>query len=288
MVYLLITVCIWSFAFGLVKNNLTAFDPYAISCLRLGLAFLTFLPWITKRGLKFYHIIALMGMGAIQYGLMYCLYMEAAQYLQAYEIALFTFFVPLYIIAFQDLYSGKIALFNWGMALLAYGGAMVIRYTTPLDGNLLKGFFLMQGANLCFAWGTIAYRSWRQTRPSVKDHQIFAWLFMGAAIFTGLAATFKGDWTSLMNMNLSTGLTLFYLGIVSTGVAFFTWNKGAVSTHPASVAVISQLKVPLGVLASLLFFGEKSDWVRLSLGLSIMLFALYLTERHNRKSLRSI
>lgn len=229
-----------------------------------------------------------MGMGAIQYGLMYCLYMEAAQHLQAYEIALFTFFVPLYIIAFQDLYSGRISFFNWGMALLAYGGAMVIRYSTPLDAHLLKGFFLMQGANLCFAWGTIAYRSWRQSRPTLKDHQIFGWLFLGATIFTALVATFKGDWSSLTTMNTSTGLTLFYLGVVSTGIAFFTWNKGAVATHPASVAVISQLKVPLGVLASLLFFGEKSDWMRLSIGFTIMLCALYLTESHNRKQLRSI
>lgn len=285
MLYLLITVCIWSFAFGLVKNNLTAFDPYAISCVRLGIAALTFLPWLRMGSLRLLQILALMGLGALQYGLMYCFYMEAARHLQAYEIALFTFFVPLYIIAFQDLYSGKISFFNWIMALLAYGGAMTIRYSTPIEGHLLKGFFLMQGANLCFAWGTIAYRSWRASRPRIKDHEVFGWLFIGATIFTGIAASLKGDWTTLREIDASTSLTLLYLAVVSTGIAFFTWNKGAVSTHPASVAVISQLKVPLGVLASLIFFGESSDWIRLSIGLSIMLLALYLTERNNRKEL---
>jgi drug/metabolite transporter (DMT)-like permease len=283
MPYLLITVLIWSFAFGLVKHNLTHLDPYAASAARLAIASLVFLPFLKRKSLHLHSTLYLMGIGAVQYGLMYCFYMEAAQYLQAYEIALFTLFIPIYLIAIQDIYLKRFSPFNWTMALLALGGALVIRYTTPPEGHLFKGFYLMQAANLCFAWGTITYKNWRQKFHRVRDHELYFWLFLGGTLLTALFTTFKGNWNSLAAIDLSTGTTLVYLSVLSTGVAFFTWNKGALSTHPASLAVISLLKVPLGILASLLFFGESTDWLRLGMGLSIMLMALFLAENQSRK-----
>ncbi|SDE72670.1 DMT family transporter [Sporomusa acidovorans] len=57
-----------------------------------------------------------------------------------------------------------------------------------------------------------------------------------AAFFTGLAAlTELGQWNYLAITTWSIVLSILYIGVVSTAVAFFAWNKGLslLSTHQA-------------------------------------------------------
>ncbi|MFM7261548.1 MAG: hypothetical protein ACKO3W_13190, partial [bacterium] len=42
-------------------------------------------------------------------------------------------------------------------------------------------------------------------------------------------------------------LTLIYLGVGASGVGFFLWNVGATKVAPATLAVMNNAKVPLGV-----------------------------------------
>ncbi|MCB0265532.1 MAG: EamA family transporter, partial [Calditrichaeota bacterium] len=80
--------------------------------------------------------------------------------------------------------------------------------------------------------------------------------------------------------------TLLYLGILASGVCFFLWNFGARQVNAGSLAVANNLKVPLGVAAALLFFGESADVPRLLIGGGIILAALLANEK--RQSIRKI
>ncbi len=279
MFYLLLAVVIWSCAYGLVKQNLTGIDPYFASFLRLSLATLFFIPFFRSRGLTRFLAFRLFLIGGLQYGLMYCFYLQAVHYLNAYEVALFTLFVPLYINLLEDFYSKRFQLSHWIFTLFGMCGAFIIKYQTPVWDHLRNGFFLMQAANILFAWGMVEYRHLRSRMlTSIKDHQIYVIPFAGAACFAGLATCFAQGWGTYTLIDLPTLKALVYLSFIATGLGFFSWNKGATLANPSTTAVISLLKVPMGVIASLLLFGERTDLIRLSLGLFVICLAIALSE----------
>jgi drug/metabolite transporter (DMT)-like permease len=72
---------------------------------------------------------------------------------------------------------------------------------------------------------------------------------------------------------------LLYLGLLASGIGFFLWNVGATRVGTGVLAVFNNVKVPLAVLVSLLFFREQTDLARLALGGGIILLALYLNSR---------
>ena len=72
---------------------------------------------------------------------------------------------------------------------------------------------------------------------------------------------------------------MLYLGAIASGLAFFLWNLGATRVGTGTLAVLNNLKVPLTVAVSLLFFGEQADVFRLSLSFALFGVALWLAER---------
>jgi drug/metabolite transporter (DMT)-like permease len=77
-------------------------------------------------------------------------------------------------------------------------------------------------------------------------------------------------------------LVLVYLGIIASGVCFFLWNKGARFVNEGMLAIMNNLKIPLGIIASLILLGESTDYLRLFIGFGLMVGAAYLCERPGR------
>ena len=65
-------------------------------------------------------------------------------------------------------------------------------------------------------------------------------------------------------------------------VGFFLWNKGARQVNEGTLAVLNNLKMPLGILASLVLLGERTAYVRLLIGLILMGGAALLCDRPGR------
>lgn len=279
MIYLVIASIIWGFSFGLVKGNLTDLNSSFVAWARILLALPVFLPFLRLRSLNFRLGLHLFMIGMIQYGLLYSFYTKAFQYLDSYQVALFTIFMPLYVTLFDDIYKRKMNWVNLGMAVLAVLGAAIIKYEEEIALNhLLWGFLLMQISNLCFAWGQIEYRRLRRIHVDINDRQVYALLFLGALVLTTLVTTFVNGWGSfLMITSVHIG-TLVFLGTVATGIGFFLWNVGAITTHAGALAVMNNIKIPLAVLVSLTIFGEKTDILRLMIGGSLMVVAVILSE----------
>lgn len=279
MLYLLIVSFIWAFSFGLIKGNLTGLDPNFVAFIRLLISFLIFIPFLRIKILSPSNKLKLIFTGIIQYGIMYSAYIFSYQYLKAYEIALFTIFTPLYVTFVNDLLEKRFHKLFFVSSLIAVGGTYIIMQNKLGNQNILLGFLLVQLSNICFAFGQVFYKKVMADVKGIKDRQIFALLFLGAVLFTGIASAAT---TNFQQLTVTTDqvLVLIYLGIIASGLGFFLWNLGARKTNAGSLAIFNNLKIPLAIIVSLIFFGEEANILRLSIGSIIILFALFLNEKY--------
>lgn len=249
----------------------------------MAFALLVFIPFLRLKNLQKGQILQLLFIGAIQYGMMYLCFLRSFKYLDAYQAALFTTFTPLYVILINDCYAKKFNPYYLQVALIAMLGGAVIYYKNILQANILTGFLLVQMSDICFAYGQVAYKRLRQKAPHLKDQNIYALLFLGALALAVTATTVFDGWHSTMLITKEQINVLVYLGAIASGVCFFMWNKGAVTTNTATLAVFNNLKSPLAITVSLIFFHENTDVLRLGIGLGLIGLALYLAEKHARR-----
>lgn len=282
MAYLLIVSLIWAFSFGLIKGNLAGVDSTFVAFARLLIATLVFLPFLQLRKVNWSTRLKLGITGLVQFGLMYIFYLAAFKSLQAYEVALFTIFTPIFVTLIDDAFTRRFNPLHLAVALVTVIGTWIIEGQDLQSKEVLIGFMLVQASNLCYAFGQIYYRRLMAHNPELKDRQVFGYLYLGGLVVTALATLFL---TPLSSVTLSTKhlLTLLYLGAIASGLSFFLWNIGARRVNAGSLAVFNDLKIPLAVAVSLLVFGESTNIVRLLIGGAIIIAALVLNEWMERK-----
>ena len=285
MLYLLFVSLLWAFSFGLIKGNLAGIDPVFVAFARILIALLVFLPFARLRGVTRRQGLQLLGIGAVQYGLMYIFYNAAFAYLQAYEAALFTIFTPLYIVLINDGLTRRVHFFALWVAALAVIGTGIISYNGGVSTAQWLGFGLMQLSNLCFALGQVAYRR-VMTGSASSDASIYGLVYLGGALATGLAAALFTPWQAL-TLTTRQIWTLVYLGAAASGLGFFLWNVGVRRVNVGALAIFNNLKVPLSVAVSLLVFGETVRLPSLILGGLIVLGALVWNELHQRQTAKA-
>lgn len=274
MLYLISVSLLWAFSFGLTKGLTTGIDGTFVATARVGLAMLVFLPFLRIRGLSARTTFALIGIGAVQFGLMYLAYNESFHFLPAYQVALFTVTTPLLVTLLADAFDRKLRLRALSAALLAVAGTAIVVFKAGAPLGTLKGFIFVQLANAAFAIGQVLYRRVRAWPGTPNDRAIFALLYAGAFIVTLIALLLKGDVT--ITIHSTQLLTLLYLGIIASGVGFFLWNRGATQVNAGTLAVMNNAKVPLAIACSLLFFGETADLPRLAASFGLIATAVWL------------
>ncbi|MDR2863722.1 MAG: EamA family transporter, partial [Puniceicoccales bacterium] len=179
---------------------------------------------------------------------------------------------------FRQILPASREMWGLGAAVLAILGAGVLYWRRAESATLLQGFFLVQASNFCFAFGQIAYKRLRPSLPALRDFSFFAWLLAGGFAATCACSLYVTDWSHFHPAPAQWGV-LIYLGTIASGVGFFLWNRGALLVNAGTLAVFNNLKIPLGVLCSLVFFGETAEPVRLIASLAIMGAAVWLAER---------
>lgn len=289
MLHLVLVSFIWAFSPGLIKGRLVGIDPTAVGVIRLALALVVFLPFFRPSGLTRTTILRLALIGAVQYGLMYLMYLSAFAYLPAYAIALFTITTPLYLVLIEAV-AGRLWQPRYALgALLAIAGAgLMVAKSGALGDAWLRGCLLVQGSNMCFAAGQIAWRRERAKLPSpTNELALFALPYLGAFLITVLVSMITTDWREL-HFTPSNLVTLIYLGAIASGVAFFLWNLGASRVGTGTLAVLNNLKVPLTVACSLFFFGEQADLMRLTGSFICFGLALVVAGRSPNRNVEAI
>ena len=286
MIYLLITSLLWAFSFGLVKNSLSGIDSNFVAAARLGISLLVFLPLLRPRGIHRSQILRLILCGAVQYGGMYIAYLYSFGFLQAYEVALFTIFTPLYVTLINDWEQRRFNAYSLAAVFLTIAGTWIVQGGGLLSPDVLVGFWIVQVSNLCFAFGQLFYR--RLVAGSIQqDMRVFALPYLGGFLAAALSAGIFTNWGQLA-VQPSQWLVLLYLGAIASGLGFFLWNVGARKVQAGTLAIFNDLKIPLAVIVSLLFFGETVNLLQLTAGGSLALLGLFLNEWSSRRELVKI
>ncbi|MGO2149141.1 carboxylate/amino acid/amine transporter [Halomonas sp.] len=276
MGYLISVTALWAFSFSLIGVYLAGqVDSYFAVLVRVTLAMLVFLPFLRPSLLRGKQRITLMALGAIQLGVMYTFLYQSFLLLSVPEVLLFTIFTPVYIALLDDLLFGRFTPIYLLTALLAVVGAAVIRYD-GIDSGFWLGFFVVQGANLCFALGQVGYRRLAADLPAdLAWHNVFGWFFIGAMVVALPAYLLLGDSAALPSTPLQWGV-LAWLGLAASGVGYFAWNQGATRVDAGTLAIMNNALIPAGLLVNLVIWSREADIVRLLLGALIMAASLWL------------
>lgn len=273
MLRLLIVSLLWAFSFGLIKRHLVGVDSAVVTTGRLGLALLVFAPFLRLRGLPIRTGLTLVGIGAVQFGIMYLAYIHSFQFLRAYEVALFTITTPIFVTLLADVLDRTLRLRALVAAVLAVIGAALVTMRSSDLAVTIAGLALVQLSNAAFALGQIWYQRLRLSRPALRDRDIFGLLYAGGFLIA-LTALLGRDVS--MELNTAQLSTLVYLGVLASGLGFFLWNQGATQVNAGALAVMNNAKVPLAVIVSLLFFGERAPLGWLAASLVVMVAAVWL------------
>jgi drug/metabolite transporter (DMT)-like permease len=278
MPYLILVSLIWGLSFIIIKGSLTSLDSNFVSFARLLLSLILFIPLVRPSGIKLCDKLHLMGIGSVQFGVMYLAYIAAFRDLPAHVIALLTTTTPIFVSIFAGLYAGKSRRIFWAPALLAAAGGAVLEFPDqPLTASI-RGIFLIQASNAAFAFGQIAYRRWTADRSAMKDKNIFAFLYGGAVVLTGIFSLCATNYNQL-SIQPRQWLALLYLGIIASGLSFFLWNSGARRVNEGTLAIMNNMKIPAAVIASVIFLAEQVNWPRLLAGGVLLAAALFLNDR---------
>src|SRR5690554_2312158 len=157
MPYLIAVTLLWAVSFSLIGEYLAGqVDSYFAVLTRVLLAGALFLPLMRPARFPAGLMLGITGVGALQFGLTYiCLYLSF-EFLSVPEVLLFTIFTPLYVALIDNLLQRRFSLAPLVSTLVAVIGAAIIRYD-QVSEDFIRGFLILQLANLAFAAGQVGY-----------------------------------------------------------------------------------------------------------------------------------
>lgn len=287
MPLLLLVTAVWAFSFSLIGVYLSGqVDAWFSVWIRIALATLVFLPFLKLKNISWQLATKLMLIGAIQLGVMYGFYYQSFLYLSVPAVLLFTVLTPMYVTLFNDLMDKHL---NWQFfitAFLATLGAVAIRYH-HIDGNFVRGLLMVQGANISFALGQVAYKRLVEKQVEhIQQKTIFGWFFIGALIVASIGYLLWGHADKLPQTSQQWGI-LIYLGLIASGWGYFAFNKGATQVNVGALAIINNLLIPAGILVNLVIWNHDADILRLSIGGGIIIIALLINQKLSKRFARA-
>ena len=275
MAYLIAISILWSFSFGIIKYGLAGIDSSFISFARNVIA-LTFFSSVTIYNIKkFSFDLKLVGIGALQFGLMYIFYIESYQYLPAYLIATFTITTPIYVVLASKYLNGNSLNRNGIYAiLLVIIGSYLMRFNSLNLKDYMLGFVLIQCANIFFATGQILFKKWNDKNKDKDIVHNFSQLFFGATLITSIFYFLGSSESAILTQ--SNLFSLLFLGIISSGVGFLMWNIGATKVSAEKLAIMNNAVIPIAIFNSYLIFGEEINFILFFPGLIFFYLAFKL------------
>lgn len=281
MAYLWGVTFLWAFSFSLIGVYLKDVDSYFAVLTRIILALILLLPFWRPNKVSLKIAWRLMFLGGMQIGVMYLFFYQSFKLLAVYEVVLFTIFTPIYITLINDILARRFSPLYLLTASLAVLGAWIIRYK-GINEDFIYGFLMVQGANLSFAIGQTGYKYLANSFKVKKHSEIFAYFYIGALPVALIAFLFFGSMEKLPTNNQE-WLVLVYLGLVASGAGYFLWNKGASMVNAGNLAIMNNALIPLGLLVNLVLWQQSFDWLRLSIGGSIILLSLWVNQKYTKQ-----
>ncbi|MDP5149158.1 EamA family transporter [Rheinheimera baltica] len=275
MRYLVGVTFLWAFSFSLIGVYLAGqVDAYLAVLIRVVLACCVFLPFL--RAQPWPLVIKLLTLGAVQLGLMYLFYYQAFLLLSVPEVIIFTIFTPVYITLLYDLMQRRFQYQFLLAAIVAVLAAAIMRYHRLTEDYWL-GFALVQGANLCFAVGQVGYKLLMSKHTkAVRQHQLFAWFYLGALIVALPAWVWLGG--PKYPATAEQWAVLLWLGLVASGGGYFWWNKGATQVSSGVLAVMNNMLIPAGLVVNIVVWNRSENLLSIALGSLLLVISCWLCQ----------
>lgn len=285
MPYLIAVTLLWAVSFSLIGEYLAGqVDSYFAVLTRILLAGLLFVPLLKPKRLPPGLMLGITAVGALQFGLTYlCLYLSF-EYLSVPEVLLFTIFTPLYVALIDNLLKRRFSLAPLVSTLVAVIGAAIIRYDQVSD-DFIRGFLILQLANLAFATGQVGYAHLiGHYRQSVRQSwHSFGFFFIGALLLALPAWLVLGNPDKLPHTPLHWSV-LVWLGLVASGLGFFFWNRGATQVDAGTLGIMNNALIPAGLVVNLLIWNREADLPRLLVGGGVILLSIWINAWWLRRS----
>lgn len=279
MRYLIFITFLWAFSFSLIDVYLAGkVDGDFAVLTRVVLAGLIFLPMTRWNGIPNPLKLGTVIVGGLMIGVTYlCLY-RSFLYLTVPEVLLFTVTTPLYVSLLDDALNRRFSPVALIAAIMSVLGAAYIRYD-GITESYITGFVLIQAANLAFASGQIGYANLVRRYPvDFPQRHFFGYFFVGGLFVAGPSYLIFGNPAMMPETSLQWGI-LLWLGMGASGLGLYLWNKGATLVDAGTLAIMNNALIPAGILVNFIFWNKDVDLYRLSIGMIIILFALWLNNR---------
>jgi carboxylate/amino acid/amine transporter len=282
MRYLVFVTVLWAFSFSLIDVYLAGkVDGDFAVLTRVLLAGLLFLPFTRWKGIPNQLKLGTVIIGGLMIGVTYlCLY-RSFLYLTVPEVLLFTITTPLYVSLIDDALNKKFSPVALIAAFFAVIGAAYIRFDGITDSFII-GFILIQFANLSFAAGQVGYANLVKRCPvNFPQRNYFGYFYLGGLFVTVPSFFIFGNPDMLPESMLQWGI-LLWLGVGASGLGLFLWNKGATMVDAGTLAIMNNALIPAGILINLLFWNKEYNLLNLSIGILIILFALWFNYKYSK------
>ncbi|KAA3643448.1 MAG: DMT family transporter [Chloroflexi bacterium] len=251
---------IWGGMYVVSKVVLDVIPPFILLTLRLlfgiialGLVYLWRRPARTNRRL----MLKVLGVGVLGYGISLGLQFAGTRLSTAANGAVVTSATPAFIFIFsvwllRERVSGR----RLAALLLATVGVLAVIDLGNADpsSDLFVGNLLLVGAALTWALYSVLVRLVTRQIPTLSFSIV---AFIGGLFIAIPLGTWEWNTQSLGELNLAIWLGVFYLGVVSTALAAYLWNK-AFEILEAGVASLTFFAQPVfGAALGVAFLGER-------------------------------
>ena len=277
MTKLIIVTFIWAFSFSLIGEFLRGIDSAYLALSRVGLALLCFVPFMKFRGVNVRLAAQICAIGAVQIGIMYIFYYKSFAYLKVYEVALFTIFTPFYVTLIYDVFAKRFRSLYLVSVAIAVFGAFVIKFD-GISSEFLVGFLLIQGANFCFGAGQSAYKYLLENKGLGEQKELFGYFFLGAVIACAFVAAMFGE-ASKFNPNAQQIAIIVFMGVVSSGLCYFLWNKGACEVDSGVLAIMNNALIPAAIIINLVLWHKDTELTKFLIGSAIIIISLVIHKK---------
>lgn len=281
----ILAAAIWGGMYVVSKLVLAAVPPFTLLVLRLALGTASLALWIRVRRLPWPQLtgkqwVRLLGVGVLGYGFSLGLQFTGTHLSTAANGAVITAATPAFVYLFAWLLLRE-PIGRRQLVALALSTLGVLLIVDPFQADLSQrwlGDLLLAGAAVTWALYSVL------TRQATRQLDTLA--FTLVAFIGGLVVAVPAAGLELRTSNLapmSTGVLagVLYLGVISTAVAAYLWNK-AFALLPARMAALTFFAQPLvGAGLGIGLLGEVFT-LQFAIGALLILLCLWLVSRGDR------
>jgi len=274
---LLFTAAIWGFAFVVVKDSLDYIGPVWMLAFRFSLAALVlcgiFIRELFRSSFRFWVHGAILGFYLFMAYLLQtigCNYTTAGK--NAFLTTIYVFLVPLFSWIFM---KKKSPWYVFLCALMSLLGIALLALGTDDKSMVNIGDVLTLACGIFYAVHIIYTAKFNEEHNPVV---LTALQFLFAAIFSWIAAPLMdGSFPLTQALSFRVVISMLYLGLFSTLVAFVLQNVGLKYLPSAWTSLLMSFESFFGVLFGVLLLGEKLT-VRMMIGCALIFTAVVLAQ----------